>query len=130
MKRKKRTRNDIAMAYRIESLPGRVPKVVFYQTLLDFLNGEIAELPEGWEVTWLWRNSRKSKLRSDTIENAVSNSRGSFMTLMQRRLKRDLDNLRPSRDRWRKAKKSKKRRGKARRSKKSRRVSKVRRKKS
>src|SRR5438270_11252929 len=75
----KRTRNDIAMAYRIDALPGRVSKVFFYQTLLDFLNGEIEDLPEGWEVTWLWRNSRKSKLRSDSIQNVVGASRDSFM---------------------------------------------------
>src|SRR5205823_11805487 len=93
--KRKRTRNDIAMAYRIESLPGRVSKVFFYQTLLDFLNGEIEDLPEGWEVTWLWRNSRKSKLRSDSIQNVVGASRDSFMTLMQRRLQRDMNALKP-----------------------------------
>ena len=110
--KRKRTKNDIAMAYRIESLPCRVSKPFFYQTMLDFLDGEIAELPKGWKITWLWRNSRKSKLQSDSFENAVGNSRESFMTLMRRRLQRDLDNLKPNRKRRkvRKRRKAKKRR--------------------
>jgi hypothetical protein len=81
------------MAYRIDSLPGRVPRQDVFHTLLDFLGGEIEALPEGWKVTWLWRNSRKSKLRSDSIENVIAKSRDSFMSLMQRRLERDLKNL-------------------------------------
>ena len=110
--KRKRTKNDIAMAYRIESLPGRVSKPFFYQTLLDFLDGEIAELPKGWKIIWLWRNSRKSKLRSDRLEKVVGESRDSFMILMRRRLQRDLDNLKPSRKRRkvRKRRKAKKRR--------------------
>jgi len=103
MKRTKRTNtkrkrtakdNDIAMAYRIDALPGRVPKFIFLQTLIDFLNGEISELPKGWKVTWLWRNSAKSKVRYDTFQRTIANSREGFMTLMLRRLRRDLEKVR------------------------------------
>jgi len=91
---KKRKGNEVAMAYRIESLPGRVRKDVFLQTLINFLEGEISALPPGWDVTWIWRNSKKQDTREDTFENAISNSRPSFMTLMLRRLRRDLGALR------------------------------------
>lgn len=122
-KKRKRTRNDIAMAYRIEALPRRIAKASFFLTLIDFLDGEIAALPEGWRVTWQWRNSRKSKLRSDSLENAVSKSRDSFITLMRRRLRRDLDNLRPTKRSPKRSRAKSKRRGKKKR---TRNVSKVR----
>jgi hypothetical protein len=79
------------MAYRIEALPRRVKKEVFFRTLLSFLDGDIVELPEGWDIAWVWRNSRKSKLRSDSLENVLAKSRSSFMTLVVKRIKRDLN---------------------------------------
>lgn len=96
MKKRKSIRNDIAMSYRIESLGfgrRRVSKVVFLRIVLAWLRGDIAELPRGWNITWLWRNSAKSALRSDTIENTVANSRDAFVGLMERRIERDLNAL-------------------------------------
>lgn len=124
-KRRKRTRNDIAMGYRIESVPGeRVNKKQFFKTLLQFLDGKIVELPEGWEITWRWQNDKKQKWREDEFTEVVSNSRSSFMSLMKRRLRRDLESLRPKSDRSPKRRRTK---GKYRSKKKrTRRVSKVR----
>ena len=96
--KKKSTRNDIAMAYRINSLGygrKRVSKEIFLQSLLAFLDGE-GDIPRGWHISWLWRNSRKSKFGSDSLTNVVANSRDSFMTVMRRRIKRDLDALKPT----------------------------------
>lgn len=95
-KKSKRTRNDISMAFRIDSLPRRIRKQDFFRTLLDFLDGEIEELPEGWEITWRWQNSKKQKWREEEFSSTVGNSRDSFMTLMRRRLQRDLDKLSPA----------------------------------
>ena len=111
-KKKKSTRNDVAMAYVIKRLPGRVRKVDVFHTLIDFLDGEIAALPDGWEVDWRWRNSRKQPWRRDSIQGAVSNSRDSFMTLMRRRLQRDLNSIAPPRKRKRNTKRVSKRRRK------------------
>jgi len=91
---KKRVRtakdNFVSMAYRIESLPRPIKKYRFLQTLIDFLEGKIDSLPRGWNVTWIWRNSPKQDTREDSFENTISNSRPSFMSLMLRRLQRDL----------------------------------------
>lgn len=95
-KKKKNTHNDISMAYRIVSLgrgKKRVSKKFFLRMLLDFIRGEISELPTGWKVNWIWRNSSKSSARSDTIQNVIGDSRDSFMTLMARRIERDLNAL-------------------------------------
>ncbi len=95
---RKRTSNDIAMAYRIDSLGygrKRVSKQFFFKTLLAFLDGKIVKLPRGWEIIWRWQNSKKQNWREDEFTEVVANSRASFMTLMRRRLKRDFDNLSP-----------------------------------
>jgi len=98
VKKRKRTRNDIAMSYRIESLGyerQRVQKQEFFQRLIQFLDGDIVELPRGWKIIWRWQNSKKQDWRENTFENVVGNSRDSFMTLMRRRLQRDLNNFSP-----------------------------------
>lgn len=123
MKRRKRTRNDIGMAYRIESLPGRVAKAEFFKTLLAFLDGKIVELPDGWNVTWRWQNSKKQDWREDDLTEVVSKSRSSFMSLMRRRLKRDFDSLRPAKRNAKRSRTKSKRSGKKKR---PRNVSKVR----
>lgn len=124
MSKHKRTRNDISMAYRIDALPHRIRKQDFFHTLLNFLDGEIEELPRGWEITWRWQNSKKQDWREDEFTSTVGNSRDSFMTLMRRRLQRDLNNLSPAKRTPAKRKKRSHKASKKRRA--TRKVSKVR----
>lgn len=86
-KRKKRTKNDIALSYRVE-LPRPVKKTVVLRRMIRFItSGE--ELPDNWEITLRWRNSRKSKWREDEFQNAMADSRDAFAKLVLKRLRRD-----------------------------------------
>ena len=91
-KKKHSGSKDIALSYRIESLPRRVKKSTFYKTLLRYIRtGE--PLPEGWEVTLRWRNSKKQAWREAEFMEAISDSREGFNSLVARRLRRDRDKL-------------------------------------
>jgi len=113
MRRKKnhhgRNRTDTpSMGFYIDALPSPIDKVKFFRTLLKATNMDEPKLPKGWKVSWRWRNkedeegefteavpasqaSQPEELREDEFTNVINKSRGGFVTLMQRRLKRELE---------------------------------------
>lgn len=52
---------------------------------------DTGEMPEGIDATWQWRNAANQDVREDDFLSAVEGSRKGFITLMRRRLARDLD---------------------------------------
>lgn len=96
MSRKRKARDYISFAYRIESLPKPLPRVKVLSTLIRSAESGSGALPPGWEVTWMWRNKRGGPMREDSFETTVDESRASFLSLMGQRLRRDLRKVDPN----------------------------------
>jgi hypothetical protein len=84
--------NDLSMAYRIRRRPRGVSVLDAIRVMRDALDGD-GELPDDYDVIWGWRNSPSQDLREDDFGTAVTASRSSFVTLMRRRLDRDIARL-------------------------------------
>jgi len=82
-------KNDISMRWRVNRAP-RISRAEFLETLISHVESA-EELPEDFDVDWIWRNTPRQRERHEPIIDAVTNSRSSFRTLMLRRLNRDLD---------------------------------------
>jgi len=92
----RRNRNFVAQSYRIDRLPpGGVSKREFLETIYRAIESGSGRLPEGWDVTWKWRNKPGGIVRDDSLHGAVSKSRSSFLTVMKKRIERDFEKLFP-----------------------------------
>lgn len=111
MAKRKKRRDSPMFAFSIGHLPKPLPKRQVFETLIKALKTENGELPQGWIVNWRWRNARakghERAYREDSFENVVKNSRSAYLTLMERRLKRELAKLPPVHKRRKRAKRKK-----------------------
>jgi hypothetical protein len=80
--------NDLALSYRIESLPRRVKRTTVLTRMIQFITTGRA-LPEDWSIILRWQNKEDGPWREDEFQNAVSESREGFNGLVQGRLERD-----------------------------------------
>jgi hypothetical protein len=101
MPERKRSENQfISMWYRIESLPRRVPKRRALEVMRDIVNFDRTRLPQGWDITWFWRNDEEGEehfgpIRQVARDELRQNRGDGFLTLMSRRIERDLSALTP-----------------------------------
>lgn len=92
-KKRDRKRDFVSMRYRITALPPGVSRRQFYETAIEAAQSGSGELPEGWNVDWIWRNDPKQDEREEEFSGAIKHSRSGFLVLMARRLRRDLSKL-------------------------------------
>lgn len=82
------SKSDVSMGYKINNLPEGTTKQQFFDTL--YRQAVLGlPLPAGWDVDWIWRNTKKQPIRSDSLQSAVKKSRAGFIALMLKRIKRD-----------------------------------------
>lgn len=96
MAKKRNPSDDLSMAYSIQidhdawrRNPKRLSRDAVYLAAIKAARSGSGKLPEGVEITWEWRNSKKQQMRSDSFAAAVKKSRASFRYMMANRLLRD-----------------------------------------
>jgi hypothetical protein len=83
------SKNDLSMGYRFLRHPRGMSLVEALRAMRAALD-EDGELPNGLGVEWRWRNTAAQDERWDEFANVVRGSREGFVTVMKRRLDRDL----------------------------------------
>jgi hypothetical protein len=87
-------KHQTSSGFRIVSLPsGGVPKRIVLETMLHAAESGNPTLPQGWEIEWQWRNNPKQKLRHDSFQNVISQSRPGFWQLMAMRIRKEIERL-------------------------------------
>lgn len=90
MTKKRSIKDDyVAFRYSIDALDSGRSKAEVLGTLIEAAESGSGVIPNGWQVTWRWQNKKDGRWREDSFNNTVSNSRGGFLLLMGRRLRRD-----------------------------------------
>lgn len=96
MPRKDNSNNPLQVRLKAVSVPPGVSPRRYHQRLLQFIT-EGKPLPRAWEVELWWRNPRTKhgvtkRWRSDSFEDAISESRSGFVSIIYdvlvRRLRR------------------------------------------
>lgn len=88
------SKDDLSFAYRVDGDGARRRKRSNILRLMIRALNEPGLLDEhGLNVTWKWRNTEAQDMREADFDTAVSESRSGFITLMRRRLERDLSRV-------------------------------------
>jgi hypothetical protein len=91
-KARKKTKNDISMAYTVSG-PRGMSRAKVYTAMIEAIQDGTGKLPPGVKVIWKWRNSKKQAMRAAPFASAIKKSRAGFMALMVKRIMRDANGV-------------------------------------